>query len=282
MIRVRRIFSLIPLLLLITLIGSFSAGISDIQAQGPTKDPCRDDEGNEICPHYNSFDARVNYLDPMATITAYCRADRGLDVWIITNTQGQYAYTLSEAQLSNALGQAIATGQTVLIGDSLAMQVLALPANQLLLRDGRNGYEFSFSPALCGVTANPNYAPPPPTAAPTTEEPALQNVPSATSDVTVVIVPNGNLATATPTPTAMPETSNLLVSNITLNLRAGPGFTTKLLALIPIGTELTILGRSTDGSWLAVIFSGQQGWIWSPLTGLTSDVISGLDIALTS
>ncbi|MFN8420585.1 MAG: hypothetical protein U0528_15285 [Anaerolineae bacterium] len=146
--RSRGLLLFLPFVAMLVFLASLSSGFSDIKAQGPTQDPCRDAEGNEICPHYNSFDTRVNYLDPVASMTAYCRGDHGLDVWIISNSQGQYVYTLSEAQLSNGLGQAIATGQNVIIGNSMSMQVWALPANLLLLHDARNGYEFSFSPAL--------------------------------------------------------------------------------------------------------------------------------------
>jgi outer membrane protein assembly factor BamD (BamD/ComL family) len=85
--------------------------------------------------------------------------------------------------------------------------------------------------------------------------------------------------TPIPTPTATPSPSPAppplaTVREGPLNLRAGPGTSFSVVTQIPSGTTLTVLGRTTNGSWLKVCLSpagdekacvnpvtGQQGWL---------------------
>jgi hypothetical protein len=255
-------------------------------AQG-TKDPCRDEQGNEICPHYNSFDSRVNYLDPLATITAFCTPARGLDVWIIVNSQGQYVYTASNGQLSDGLGSALVSGQRVLIADQLAMQVWGLPSNQLMLRDGRNGYEFAFSPALCGVTANMNAAIAATSAVtvPTVSAPsggasfAPTSVPIATPGPRVVIAPYGSQ----PKQTAAGEFWGTVRTTSNLNLRTMPSTTLgTLIVSVPSGTALNVIGRSPDSRWLYVEYAGLTGWVYGSFTTIAPEALPTLKIVVAT
>jgi hypothetical protein len=216
-------------------------------AQG-TKDPCRDEEGNEICPHYNSFDDRVNYLDPLASMAGFCRPNGSLDIWIVTNDRGQYVYTVSPQQLSDGLGRALATGQAVLIADAAAMQVLALPSNQFMLRDARNGYEFAFSPALCKVT------------------PSIS--PAAASAAT----PSGSSSSQHATVAGEVQTTRQV------NFRALPSQRATLIKTLPTGAVLKVLGRTADNQWLNVQVDGELGWVATGYTNIRNRVLFRLPI----
>lgn len=46
-----------------------------------------------------------------------------------------------------------------------------------------------------------------------------------------------------------------------VNLRAGPSTDQRILTVIPHGASVTVTGRSSDGKWASVTYSGQSGWI---------------------
>jgi len=46
-----------------------------------------------------------------------------------------------------------------------------------------------------------------------------------------------------------------------LQLRNQPSATALSLARIPLGTPLAVLGRNGSGTWVEVVFQGQNGWV---------------------
>jgi len=203
-------------------------------------DPCRNDKGEEICPHYNSFDDRVNYLDPVATMTAYCRGG-ALEVWLINGYDGQYAYTVSAQDMSSGLSRAISTQQPIVVGDGAALQVIALPSNAFKLHDGRTGYEFTFNASLCGITAAAS--------APSGGQPAMAA-----------------------------NAGNVKTTNI-VKLRSTPQLgSSNILGYVPRATVLTVLGRSADSQWLYVDFNGQKGWVAASYTTIRNRALRVLPI----
>ena len=251
---------LLPRLLLATL---FCTGlvVTPVRAQ----DPCRDSQGNEICPHYNSFDDRVNYLDPIATMTAYCRDDGALDVWIINGYDGRYLYTAAAQTISAGLGQAIATGQSVLVGDNASLQVWALATNELMLHDGRTGYEFRFSPSLCKITASSYTAP----------------VVVGTPAVTVPDSSSSPVATSAPVQPAVIPYDGTVRTTVRLIFRTLPNMTTGLvIQTLPLNTPLTIIARSTDNQWLYVLYQGKRGWVFADYTNIPTNVKMKLPIGI--
>jgi hypothetical protein len=250
---------LLPLLLIVTV---FSLGTATAPAFA--QDPCRDAQGNEICPHYNSFDDRVNYLDPIATMTAFCQDGGALDVWIINGYDGQYLYTAAAQTISAGLGQAIATGQAVLVGDIASLQVWALPTNQLMLHDGRTGYEFKFSPALCHITASSYTAP------------VVVNTPTA-----ITAPSNVPVATVAPTQVAAMPYDGTVRTTTRLIFRSLPDMTTgKVILTLPINTALTVIARSVDNQWLYIKHQGKHGWVFADYTNIPSSVKMKLPIGI--
>ncbi|MCU0476708.1 MAG: SH3 domain-containing protein [Anaerolineae bacterium] len=56
--------------------------------------------------------------------------------------------------------------------------------------------------------------------------------------------------------------SDVLVRTaLRLNFRTAPFTTSTVLSVIPAGTQLRVLARNADGSWLRVQFAGQEGWV---------------------
>jgi hypothetical protein len=243
------------LALMIALMGSSTPSLAQ-----STQDPCRDAEGNEICPHYNSFDDRVNYLDPLASMAGFCRPNGSFDVWIVTNDRGQYVFTVQAGQLSDGLGRALATGQPVQIAAASGMEVWALPSNQLMMRDARNGYEFAFSPALCRV------------------------VPAANPGTTKA----GGVKSGTGKPGSAQTTRGAAAGDVTyvaevqstalLNLRALPSSRAELLATLPTGSTLKVVGRTRDNQWLKVGYEGQIGWVATAYTSILNRVLFRLPV----
>lgn len=51
-----------------------------------------------------------------------------------------------------------------------------------------------------------------------------------------------------------------------VNIRSGPSTVSAILTMLPNGTRLEVVERSTDGAWLRVRFEGGEGWIFAALT----------------
>jgi len=93
------------------------------------------------------------------------------------------------------------------------------------------------------ATATPSRTPTP------TREPTETPTPTETATLTATTV-------LTPTPTALPAISS--TSNVTANLRGGPGVNFEVVGQVGLGQPVTVLGVSADGQWL--LLSNAQ-WI---------------------
>lgn len=67
-----------------------------------------------------------------------------------------------------------------------------------------------------------------------------------------------------------------------LNFRPGPSERTQPFAnLIPWGAEMTLLARTVSGrgdEWYAVVYNGQQGWVYAPATTLVDGLMDAVPI----
>jgi PKD repeat protein/uncharacterized protein YraI len=87
-------------------------------------------------------------------------------------------------------------------------------------------------------------------------------LPSPTA--TATLTPTATAA-ASPTPTATPQPGAPLATTVAdLNVRSGPGMGYPLLGLLKAGQSTEITGRSADGGWWQIEFSGvagERGWL---------------------
>ena len=84
----------------------------------------------------------------------------------------------------------------------------------------------------------------------------------------------------TPTPTATPGIAVVKPGPAQgLNVRAGPGTDTPVLATLPAGSRLTPVGRDAEGRWVQVccVAGGQSGWVLAELVDLAGD-LTGLPV----
>lgn len=90
------------------------------------------------------------------------------------------------------------------------------------------------------------------------------NPPSATPAVTPTPSPTPTLA-ASPLPTATPQPgAPVAATTADLNVRGGPGTGYPVLGLLKAGQTAEITGRSADGRWWQIKFSGvagERGWL---------------------
>lgn len=81
----------------------------------------------------------------------------------------------------------------------------------------------------------------------------------------------------TPTPTAEVAASDTLSVTVTilpeaLNVRHGPNTGYTVIATLPTGTVLTVIGRTENSDWWKVkLPDGQTGWVWSAFVELNGD-----------
>lgn len=85
-----------------------------------------------------------------------------------------------------------------------------------------------------------------------------------------------NRPTATQTPPSFSSSiTTITVSAVSVHLRTGPSLNFSTIRKLSQGEQLTLLGRSSDNTWLFVKASdGQEGWIeirWVDLTGINLD-----------
>jgi hypothetical protein len=72
---------------------------------------------------------------------------------------------------------------------------------------------------------------------------------------------SGATSAATQAPTANVVSNCTLITTTPASLRPDPSRQHTALAQIPDGTALTATGKSVDGAWWRVTYSGQDGWI---------------------
>ena len=109
-----------------------------------------------VCASFGRIDdGRINAEDLGAPLAAYCTADHGIEVWDIDETgQGTLAFTVTKADITTALSDAIASGQNVLVGQGLGDSLYALSSNQLTLvgpdvKESGKTYEFVTTANRC-------------------------------------------------------------------------------------------------------------------------------------
>lgn len=59
-----------------------------------------------------------------------------------------------------------------------------------------------------------------------------------------------------------------------LNMRAGPGTTYPILDVLPRGTNVPVIGRTSTGRWIQVIFQSTTGWLSTPYTTVHGELNS--------
>ena len=69
-------------------------------------------------------------------------------------------------------------------------------------------------------------------------------------------------APPSPTPAPAAQQQQMRVNSVDgVNLRAGPGLDQRVLTVIPHNARVTVVGRSADGKWAQITYSGQSGWV---------------------
>ncbi len=112
--------------------------------------------GDNHCTGGRITDGRINAYDEGAPLAAYCTADHGIAVWDIDDTgHGTLAFTVTKADITKALSDAIASGHNVLVGQGMGDSLYALSSNQLTLtgpdiKEPAKTYEFVTAADRCG------------------------------------------------------------------------------------------------------------------------------------
>ncbi len=102
-----------------------------------------------------------------------------------------------------------------------------------------------------------------------TNDPADERGPGPSGIVGPVGTPTTVVMPVTPTP-ILPDA---VVNASTLNVRANPGEGATILTKIPQGTQLRILGRYFDNTWVQVqLPNGTVGWVYRPLLTINIDL----------
>ena len=216
--------------------------------------PCRYDPSKEDPPFF-AEDDRVNPMDPIAPMTAYCKEDHSIDVWGISGSEGKYLFTASAGQIVAALQAAARNGKYALVGEKDGRQLVALSQGDLLLHDA-GGYDFRFSAALCGFdignlggngNSGGNPAPAP------------------------ASIPNAQPAVA-PTPKPFDPGDHpvyMVTTRGRMNVRVAPNTKADIIGYLPNGVTVTVNGRDTAFNWLKISYNGLQGWVVATHFGLT-------------
>jgi uncharacterized protein YraI len=94
-------------------------------------------------------------------------------------------------------------------------------------------------------------------------------------DVSSNIVTSAPTTGTEPAPIAPGATGNHLVVNTGhLNVRSGPGVAFAVIATVPGGTSLPVIGRTADGVWFAVEVGGNRGWLNGTYTAFRGNYAS--------
>jgi hypothetical protein len=90
-----------------------------------------------------------------------------------------------------------------------------------------------------------------------------QAVPTVTLEPAVIIQPTSTLAPSPTPPPTMPAPTLLRVLPSSVNLRAGPSTSTKVIGQVKKGVQVRPVALSDDGKWVLVTNteSGATGWI---------------------
>ena len=110
----------------------------------------------------------------------------------------------------------------------------------------------------------------------TPPSPTLSSVPA--QSVTIQPSPSETLLpskTSTPNSTPTEAFVSTGVSKGNINMRAGPDTVYPVLTQIATGTELTLVGRNNDGTWLVIRTpDNREGWVLATLIETSTDILS--------
>jgi len=221
------------------------------------QDPCRDKDGNEICPYFQRFDGRIN-MDAMASIVGYCLSNSSIQVYSVDAGVGEYLYTVTPDQLYAGLAKARVSGNT-LIAEKNARQLWALSSGELQL--SALGYNYRFRGNLCGGFQIPAAG-----AAGAAATAVKTPVPAVRPVVLPTYVPT-KLATDLPPADAV----GTAITSAAVNLRVQPNFQSPVVAVLWKNATVFVLGRTANGQWLKINYQGLVGWIVAYYT--TTDLV---------
>ena len=107
-------------------------------------------------------------------------------------------------------------------------------------------------------------------------EPQPTSAPAATKTATHL---PSSTPTLSPSSVASPTSTTLsnrvtvegIIDRGAMNVRAGPGTEFPIVSMVYEGQEVTIVGKTQDGSWVLMLTSdGQQGWGWREFIAIES------------
>jgi len=121
-------------------------------------------------------------------------------------------------------------------------------------------------------------APPPEAASTLTSEPTFTSTPTATTLIIAAVIPDTATplpsVTSSPTTTSTPPPTNTptatvtptpvipqVVSEITVNVRSGPGVNYPVIGALRPGEKLEVIGRDEQAAWWQVQLAGAVGWV---------------------
>ncbi len=113
--------------------------------------------------------------------------------------------------------------------------------------------------AIAPAEVSPTEAPVEPTAVPTEApvEPTATLEPAATNTL-----PPPTSTPVPPTATELPVITGVVDAQQTINVRAGPSTENAVVTTLEPGTEVRVLGRNSDGSWINIqLEDGTEGWV---------------------
>jgi hypothetical protein len=96
----------------------------------------------------------------------------------------------------------------------------------------------------------------------------IAEVPVAT-DIERGFITGNATAVKPPPPPGVIATADKINQGANLQLRRDPDAASESMALIPAGSELSVIGRNGDGNWLKVKFEDKEGWINSQFVTVT-------------
>jgi uncharacterized protein YraI len=131
--------------------------------------------------------------------------------------------------------------------------------------------------AIAPVEASPTVepSPVPPTVAPT-EAPIEATATASQVSATSTPAPSNTPRPPTATPTELPVLTGVVDAQQTINVRGGPGTENAVVTTLEPGTEVRVLGRNSDGSWINIqLDDGTEGWVSAELLEIQEPQSSG-------